>query len=315
MNISSVAGMQTQMLKSMPVNKKAFKPIMKQINNGDVFTTKNRSAGMKKIIKALLVGAASIAATSCATLKGGNFVYDESIKQIIPFNDDTETTKPNNISKSSNIEQVQEFDDKLNISSKVTNKDNLRNLYDRDYFKSIDVDEFIAKNKDKLVGSCLFEQGEKLAAKITLACTKNKSCNHEFTPSHGTPIYMDDDGNLKIMQIKPPKNYSVDLADYLKTSDVKYAIYLRDFDINEEEFSKSVKQLDGQKYGLLSAIQSVLSSINVDGGLHCSECYMKEIQKYGQFENVDANKITPHTLLHLLVNKQEKTVDNSDKTI
>ena len=108
------------------------------------------------------------------------------------------------------------------------------------------------------------------------------------------------------MQIKPPYNYSEDLKEYLKNSEVDYAIYLRDFDINKEEFSNSVKTFDGHKYGLISAMQTVIP-INIDGGTHCSECYMKEIQRNGQFQNVNANKVTPHTLLHLLVNKQINT--------
>ncbi len=42
---------------------------------------------------------------------------------------------------------------------------------------------------------------------------------------------------------------------------------------------------------------------NLDGGIHCSEVYMKEIQTCGLFKNINPNKITPDALLHLLANR------------
>ena len=83
-------------------------------------------------------------------------------------------------------------------------------------------------------------------------------------------------------------------------------ICLRDFDIDTDKFSESVKIDEGRKYGYLSAGQTVSNLINFDFGLHCSESYVQQLQKQGYFKNVDANNITPHTLLHLMTNMEHK---------
>ncbi|MBR1753729.1 hypothetical protein IJ732_02745 [bacterium] len=70
-------------------------------------------------------------------------------------------------------------------------------------------------------------------------------------------------------------------------------IIFRDFNLNSEEFSNRAQTYNQQKYGYISAAQSVSTLFNLDGGIHCSEVYMKEIQTCGLFKNINPNKITP----------------------
>ena len=122
------------------------------------------------------------------------------------------------------------------------------------------------------------------------------------------------------MQVEAPKVYVLDLKDYLKLDRKDSLFYIRDFDINDERYVKNVKQHIGKSYSIMSAIQSA-SILDYKKGIHCSEVYMQEIQKEGLFKTIDANKITPHTLLHLMANnhfnkpKEEKENEDSTTTI
>lgn len=238
-----------------------------------------------KCLKGSILGLLTLTAATCSNIRGGNFVYNDETERIERFD---ETHKL----------------DIVDTEFCSTNKYNLKNCFDKDYLKSIDIDKWVENNKEVLVGSCLFDTNSSPMSKIIRIFTNQSDC--EYVPTHAASIYEDDNGQIKVMQIKPPKVVVEDLASYLKNTKNDYVIYLRDFNIDKKTFSESVKKDEGRIYGYLSAAQSVSDLINFDFGLHCSESYIQQLQKQGMFKNVDANNITPHTLFHMLINMKDK---------
>lgn len=239
----------------------------------------------KFLLPAVAVSLISLFASTCSNTRGGNFVYNEATSKIEKF-------EPK----------------KLDINDMdycKTNKFNLRNCYDKEYLKSMDIDKWIEENKETLTGSCLFDTNKNPMSILIEKVTNQSHC--DYVPSHAASIYEGEDGQMKVMQIKPCKVVVEDLADYLKNTKNNYVVFLRDFEINKDRFCENVKKEEGKPYGFISAGQSVSSLVNIDGGLHCSEGYVKDVQKEGLFKNIDANKITPHTLLHLLTNRGQDT--------
>ncbi|MBR1753731.1 hypothetical protein IJ732_02755 [bacterium] len=263
------------------------KPVLKVLDNADTFVSSNKRNFKNKAVKSMLVGLAALVASSCATIRGGDFIYDEETERI---------------------EDVKDFKKKYNISTDgeeiMTNDYNLYSCHDRRYIEQYGIDKWIDDNADKLTGSCIFDKDDSKISKTIRKYTNTSKCNYEHIPSHAAPIYKDVDGTFKRLQVDDqPCTHSEDLKTYLKTTKRNYIIFMRDFDIDEEKFSKNMVNFIGEPYGYISAIQTVFPLIDIDGGLHCSESYVKGIQDQGVFEKVNANKITPHTLLHLLINK------------
>lgn len=233
----------------------------------------------KFILPAFLAAVVSLFASTCSNTRGGNFVYNKETQKIEKFN-------------------------KLDVNDMEycgTNDYGLYGCHDKNHIKSIGVDKWIEQNQDKLNGSCYFMKDDNFVSQSIRLFTTQPGCC-EYVPSHSTPIFKDEDGKFKLLQIMSPKVSIVDLADFLKNTKEDYVIFLRDFDINDERFVKNCKNEEGTEYGLFSAIQAVSNLINVDAGLHCSEGYVKLLQKEGYFKGIDANNITPNTLMYLLVN-------------
>lgn len=233
----------------------------------------------KFILPAILAGIISLFASTCSNTRGGNFVYNEETQKIEKFN-------------------------KLDVNDMEycgTNDYGLYGCHDKNHIKSVGVDKWIEENQDKLNGACYFMKDETLISKGIRLFTTQSGCK-DYVPSHATPIFKDTDGKMKILQILSPNVFATDLADFLKNTDEDYMIFLRDFDINEERFSENCKKEIGKSYGMFSAIQAVTNLIDVDAGLHCSEGYVQLLQKEGMFKGINSNKITPNTLMYLLVN-------------
>ena len=245
----------------------------------------------------MFIAATAALATSCATLRGGNFIYNEATDRV---------------------ERMEDFEVENNVEKVEckTNKHGIPNCYDKEYINKIGVDNWIEQNKDKLNGSCMFDRQDDFLTKVIAHFTKGDiPCEDGYIPVHAAPIFKDEDGVFKILQVEAPKVYVIDLKDYLKLERKDSLFYIRDFDINDERYVQNVKQHIGKPYGFLSAIQSASDVINVTKGIHCSEIYAQEIQKEGILKTIDPNKITPHTLLHLMANNHfNNSVIKEDNT-
>ena len=238
-----------------------------------------------KTLQAIALGLTAILASTCSNIKGGNFIYNEQqerIERIADFKEEYEINEPE--------------------EACTTNQFNLHGCYDKQYINSVGIDNWIAQNQDKLVGSCIFDRKKDFVSKLIEVNTLASDCDNKFVPAHAAPIYRDEDGIFKVLQIESPYVYSINLKDYLMNPKKETVIYLRDFDINEERFTKNVKKYLGLPYSFADAAQSISGLITFDYGIFCSKGYTEAIQKEGKFKNINAGDITPHTLIHLLTN-------------
>lgn len=273
--------------------------------------------------KAVLLSMVSLLGTSCSTLAGGNFIFDENNNKIERF---TDYQKENHLSGKDtyyNADTLQMEDLVPNLDANRSKilptkdkyileyfaKEGLQiqpNIYSKNYLNSVNLDNWIAENQEKLVGSCIFTQKDDELSKLIVAFTTGSSYKNEFVPSHTATIF-EKNGEMKILNILAPKATVSSLKDFLKNFKGRYILYLRDYNINPERFSESVASYEGMKYGFLSAMQSVLiKGIEFKKGYHCSEVQVLEMQKEGLLKGIDANKITPNTLMHLLINERFK---------
>ena len=300
MNISAVSSN----LNANKLTAKISKVVNPQVKTKpDVFTKSvenisQKSPKLSKTLRTLFIAATALLATSCATLRGGNFIYNEATERI----EDVERFKKNN-----GIDNISE--------DTSTNSYGLYSCFDKNYIEKYGIENWYYDNFERLPGSCIFDKDDSNVSKIIRKYTNTSKCDSEHLPSHATPIYLDKDGSIKRLQVdNKPGVHAEDFISYLKATDRNYIIYLRDFDMDVEKFSDNMMNFIGQPYGYISAVQTVLP-FDIDGGLHCSESYIKGIQDQGIFKKVNANKITPHTLLHLLVNKHLNNFKKEDDKI
>jgi hypothetical protein len=241
----------------------------------------------KHILKGTALGLMTLTMATCSNIRGGNFIYNN---------------------KTNSIEHLSEFKAECGLNLDIndtechTNQFGVYGCYDKENINKIGIDKWIDQNKEKLDGACVFDRQDDSLSYLIGIFTIGNDCDNKFVPAHAAPIYKDDDGEFKLLQIEAPKVYTIPLKEYLKNDKKQSLIFLRDFEIDKERYRENVKKNIGKPYGYISAGQSVSSLINIDGGLHCSEGYVLEMQKEGLFKGVDANNITPHTLMHLLAN-------------
>lgn len=270
---------------------------------------------------AAILGVMSIVTASCSTIRGGNFIFDEAKDKIEPFQDyktlrnikgkdvfyDADSLKTEPLSKGDIDKRI--LPTKNNHCLEFFQKDGEEikpNIFGKSFLDSIDLDKWIEDNHERLIGSCVFTQKEKnQITKFIVKHTTGTSFKNEFVPSHVGTIF-EQDGKIKILNILAPKAEVHDLKDFLRNYKGKYILYLRDYDLNTDRFSKSVASYKGISYGYLSAFQSLLKGFDFKKGYHCSEVQLIEMQKEGLFKGINANKITPNTLMHLLINNRFK---------
>ncbi len=286
-------------------------------NNSSV--QKNYINTVKKT-KAAFIGAVSLIGTSCATLNGGNFIFNENSNAIENFSDykeknnlkgndvfynaDTLTTE--NITIPNSNTKIAAKSDYLLETFEKDDLAQIDNIYSKNYFKNIDLNKWISDNKEKLVGSCVFIKNKSDILSVLISKLTRGTCiQDQFIPSHIGTIF-EKDGNIKILNMVIPKAKVENLEDYLNNPKNNFILYLRDYNINNENFSKSIESYEGMSYGYLSAFQTLFKKVEFEKGLHCSEIHIIEMQKEGYFKGVNANKITPNTLLHLLINERYK---------
>lgn len=274
----------------------------------------------KNQAKAVVLGIISLLGASCAEIRGGNFIYDDKNTRIASFasykaennligedtfyNADTLEIENLKVTPDKKIipaedKYILEYFKKNDIATKP-------NVFSINYLKSLNLDKWLSENKKQLIGSCIFtRRDDNIMANIIANFTKGSSYENEFVPSHIGTIF-EKDGELKVLNILAPKTTVSNLRDILNTYKGKLVLCLRDFHINTENFSNAIAKYEGMEYGFLSAFQTIFENIEIKEGLHCSEVHLLELQKEGLFKGINANKITPNTLLRLLVNEKFK---------
>lgn len=161
------------------------------------------------------------------------------------------------------------------------------------------LDGWIKMNREQLIGSAIFTSANKLTAKIIRWVEGLKCKKKGFIPSHTGAIieYMND---LYIFDVKPLRSSVQPLKDYLLNTDDDYILVLRNFELDTKMFSLNCIYHIGDFYPFMSAIRSVFTKRQTKNAQHCSEFYLRELQKQGLFPYTNA-EISPDELLHLLV--------------
>lgn len=278
-----------------------------------------------KRASAAILGAISLLGASCATTRGGNFIYDEYRGEIVDFKTYQQETKMPGKVTIYDAGTLQTNDSLMPASGKKVlaadkkylfqyyedpKRTKLPNVFSKDYLKGVNLDNWLKENHEKLIGSVVFvREDNNIVASIINTLSKGSSYKNEFIPAHTATIF-EQNGELKIIDIVSPRAKIKDLKEYLTKEKGKensrYIIYLRDFDIDTKALSKSAAAFEGKKYSFYSAFQSILRKTDKEKGIHCSEVTTILLQEQGLFKNVDSNKITPNTLLHLLINESAK---------
>lgn len=269
--------------------------------------------------KAAALGAVSLLGVSCATISGGNFIYDSQTNKIVQFKDykgkyhiegedtfyNADTLRTEDLEIKPNLKILPTKDAYVLEYFKKSGLEIKPNIFSINYLRSTDLDKLIDENKERLVGSCLFTKREnKAVSDLIVDLTRGSLFKNEFVPSHVSTIF-EKDGVLKVLNLAAPKAIVSNLKDTLKDYKGKLVLYLRDYDIDPKRFSESIAKYEGVEYSNLSAIQT-LFNIEFKEGLHCSEVHLLEMQKEGLLKSLNANKITPNTLLRLLINERFK---------
>lgn len=269
-------------------------------------------------VKAALVGLVGIFSISISPLRGGNYIYDEASERIESFAD---YKKENNLIGKDvfyNADTLQTEDIKLASAPNIGHQNEQyliksfqekgiepkANIFSLNYLKTLNLDDWIKQNKEQLIGSCCFtKKGNDLFADIISNFTTGSSLPNEFIPAHIGSIF-EKDGELKVLNIVAPKASTISLKEYISNYKGKFLLYLRDYKINTKEFSTQMEKYIGMEYSYLSAIQTLFRNLNIKEGIHCSEAQVLEMQRQGLLKGVDANKITPTTLLRVLMNEK-----------
>ncbi len=179
------------------------------------------------------------------------------------------------------------------------------------------IENFIKENRESLQGSALFTRNSSLISKMVCHACQGK-CEvkgEHFIPSHIASIYEDvgEDGNVELylLDIKPPISTRQKLIDYLNSSKDDFVIFERFFPIDIRQFNNYMKKRVGLIYGLLSAVQSIFKNFTIKHGMHCSENYIYAYNQQGFMFDINANKSTPDSLLHYLINTEYKLNEKS----
>ena len=161
------------------------------------------------------------------------------------------------------------------------------------------LDGWLKINHDRLIGSAIFTSSNKLTAKLIRWVERLKCKKKGFTPSH-TGAIIEFQNDLYIFDVKPLRSSVQLLKDYLLYTDEDYLLVIRDFGLDTKMFSLNCIYHIGDLYPYMSALRSVLNKRQTKNAKHCSEFVLREWQKQGLFQNINA-EISPDELLHLLV--------------
>lgn len=161
------------------------------------------------------------------------------------------------------------------------------------------LDGWIKVNYETLIGSAIFTRNNSITSKIVRWAERLRTGCKGFTPSHTGAIieYLND---LYIFDVKPLRSRVQLLKDYLLYTDEDYILALRDFHLDTKMFSLNCIYHIGDWYPFGSAIRSILTKRQTKNSKHCSEFYLRELQKQGLFSNINA-EISPDELLHLML--------------
>ena len=175
-----------------------------------------------------------------------------------------------------------------------------RTLYNKSDFINMSPDMlkvWIAWRKEMLVGSAIFTTSNSLISKlVSWAESWNKDA--EFKPSHVGSI-IEQDGNLYVFNMTPPRATMTPLANYLKYTNDDYKLVLRDFDLNTIWFSADIAYHLNEFYPFLSAIRSVFTKWQSKWRNHCSELHARILQRQGLLEGFNP-ECTPLELFEVL---------------
>lgn len=161
------------------------------------------------------------------------------------------------------------------------------------------IDKWITLNAERLVGSAIFTQNKSLTSKLVRwAENLGKKEKEKFTPSH-TGSIIKCGNNIYVFDMKPLKANKTLLLDYIiRTKDI-FAIVLRDFKLDGKMFSTNILEHLGEFYPFMSAVRSAFTKRQSKWRRHCSELHLRELQKQGLYEEINA-EITPDELWQIL---------------
>lgn len=156
------------------------------------------------------------------------------------------------------------------------------------------IDKWIKLNKNRLIGSAIFTANDTIGSKIVRWAESWKNKKSGFKPSHTGSIikYRND---LYIFDMKPPKAKVTLFIDYLLNTKDKFALIMRDFELDANMFSLNLQEHIGESYPYMSAIRSVFTKRQSKWRRHCSEMHLRELQKQGIYKELNP-EITPDEL-------------------
>lgn len=155
------------------------------------------------------------------------------------------------------------------------------NMTEEEIIKWIDI------HKHKLVGSAIFTANKSLISKIVrFAENKGKNKTDGFVPSHVGSI-VEQDGEIYLFNMKMPKASKILLEEYICTTPDTFALVMRDFVVNEKQFSADILEYEGVGYAYMSAIRSLLKIIPSKFARHCSEIHCRALQKQGLYGSIN----------------------------
>lgn len=177
----------------------------------------------------------------------------------------------------------------------------MQNIFYKSFFRYQTREQirlWIDTHRQQLIVSAIFTKGTGIGANLVVWAESWTDKSKGFKPSH-TGSIIEKDGEILIMDMKPPRASTQSLEEYLWLTKENYVIVLRDFDLDLNMFSKNILSHVGQGYPYMSAIRSVFSKRPTQWANHCSELHLRELQKQDLFTNVNP-EITPDELLHVL---------------
>lgn len=176
-----------------------------------------------------------------------------------------------------------------------------RKIYDKSEFINMKPEmltTWVSWHKEQLIGSAIFTTSNSLLSKLVSWAESWKNKDAEFKPSHVGSI-VEQDGNLFVFNMSPPRASMTPLSDFLLYSGCDYKLLLRDFNLNTQMFSANIIFHLGEFYAYLSALRSVFTKRNTKFVNHCSELHCRELQKQGLFKDFNP-ECTPLELYELL---------------
>lgn len=163
-----------------------------------------------------------------------------------------------------------------------------------------DINTWIIFNRKRLIGSAVFTCNDSFTSKVVRwAENWGKKDKEKFTPSH-TGSIIEYDKKLCVFDMKPLKATITPLSNYLLYTDDIYALVLRNFKLDERMFSLNIAEHIGEFYPFMSAIRSVFTKRQSKWRTHCSELYLRELQKQGILKGLNP-EITPDELYKELI--------------